>query len=65
MPASYNTVLDVTDLNQTAQKDALKMNNVAMSYFTMAMSSDELLCMIEECKTVNFPGGIACELVKG
>ena len=64
LPASYNAVLDVTDLNQKAQKDALKMNNVAMSYFTMALSSDELLCTIEECKTVNFPGGIACELVK-
>ena len=47
---------------QKKKKEALVMNNLAMSYFLMSFAGYEMLCMLEEVKTPEFPGGIACNL---
>ena len=46
------------------KKKALEKNNLAMSYLAMVLAGDEMLCMIEEAKTPEFPGGLAFELWK-
>ena len=62
MPDKFDEVLRDNDPDEKKKKDALKQNNLAMSYFTMAFMGDELLCMLEEVKTPEFPGGIAWQL---
>ena len=63
MPDKCDEVLQDTDDGEKKKKDAPKKNNLAMSYFTMAFTGDELLCMLEEVKTPRFPGGIAWQLL--
>ena len=62
MPARFDEALNVSNNDEKKKKEALVKNNVAMSYFTMGMTGDKMLCMIEEVKTPEFPGGIACDL---
>ncbi len=61
-PDKCDEILQDTDDSEKNKKDALKKNNLAMSYFTMAFTGDKLLCMLEEVKTPKFPGGIAWQL---
>ena len=60
----YDTVLDVTIPAEKAQAEAKKKNDLAMSFLTLAMDSNQLLTKVEAAKTVKWPDGIACVLVK-
>ena len=62
MPARFDEALNLSNNDEKKKKEALVKNNVAMSYFTMGLTGDDVLCMIEEVKTPEFPGGIACDL---
>ena len=64
MAANASVVLDPKNAAEMLQIQAKVKNDLAMSYFAMALASDELLCMIEEVKTTDWPGGLACELWK-
>ena len=60
----YDTVLDETIPAEKAQAEAKKKNDLAMSFLTLAMDSNQLLTKVEAAKTVKWPDGIACVLVE-
>ena len=62
MPARFDEALNVSNNDEKKKKEALVKNNLAMSYFPMWLTGNGMLCMIEEVKTAEFPGGIACDL---
>jgi len=60
----YDTVLNVTIASEKAQAEAKKKNDLAMSFLTLAMDSNQLLTKVEAAKTVKWPDGIACVLME-
>jgi hypothetical protein len=62
LPDRADAVLNENDAGDKAKKLALEMNNLGMSHLTMALGSDEMLGMIEQSKTPEFPGGLACKV---
>jgi len=60
----YDTVLDVMIPSKKAQAEAKKKNDLAMSFLTLAMDSNQLLKKVEAAKTVKWPNGIACVLME-
>ena len=62
LPDRADAVLDKKNSGDKAKKVALEMNNLGMSHLTMALGSNEMLGMIEQLKTPEFPGGLACKV---
>ena len=62
LPASESAVLDETKAGEKLQIEARKKNATAMNYLILALETDELLGKAAEAETVEFPGGIACDL---
>ncbi len=62
MPDKFDDMLRDTEPDEKKKKNTLKKNNIAISHFTMTFMGDGLLCMLEEMKTPEFPGGIAWQL---
>ncbi len=63
LPAQHNTVLNKNNTDNKKQMEALVINNITMSYITMALSGNKALYMVEEVKTEEFSGGIVYKLI--
>ncbi len=62
LPTRPDERLNANVADEKKKMGALVMNNVAISYVTIAFLGDKELCMIKEIKTEELPGIIAYKL---
>ena len=64
LPSSKDEVLSGSAEDIKKAKEAIRRNAITMSYLTIAFSTNTLLNKITNAGSVNWPGGLAYELME-